>query len=621
MSKKVDVDLLIKNLKHEIAKIREDAARMLGKLLNPKAIEPLIEAIKDYKLEYHHACCTAADSLAKYDDERVESALKEIIIDKTKDLDFRKCIINSLRQRARKKESTINCLMDCLIIEKEKPDPNNIIINSILSIISDVLTYNPAINNYKKEIIENLIDIAGKSSYTKNTISAINLLGELKDSLGLPILFEKRKSPELMHKCFIAIEKIGIEKIFPILHSNKDWQNRLESAKVLGEITEKITPIDVLGIQPYLKISDELKGKIVDALIMGLNDQSLEVKIAVVSAIVKYKQHSLEANEVLEDILLSKKTDPKLKIVVEGAINQIRAFFRVEPISRSELLRSKSKRVIERSDIKMSNDKPIVFIAYVNEDKDKVEDLHEMLSMDGSPVNPWMYEKDKTPGLKWRKEIEEIIEKSKFVIICLSNNSFKKGRSFFHKENRLALKITGELPDNTIFLLPVRLEECPIPDYSVGEQNLKDLNYEDFFKEGGFQKIIEAINKELKSETKLLQNTENIEKLIKKKYTNLENILKIILGVIIRTDIEKISLASFNQIFRTEYFREKFTRQEIETIKSDFGFVFDKKSKLDNNEKIDLDILNKTLSKLKDLISIFKKEKPNFEKMKKEINQ
>ena len=160
----------------------------------------------------------------------------------------------------------------------------------------------------------------------------------------------------------------------------------------------------------------------------------------------------------------------------------------------------------------------------------------------------------------------------------------------------------------------MRLDECKILDYSVGRQNLKKINRIDFFEDDGFQEIIKSINIQLNIETKLLPNKENIEKLIKKKYTNLENILKIILEVIISTDLEKISLASFHQIFRTAHFKEKFTRQEIETIKSDFGFVFDKKSKLDNNEEIDVDILNKTLSKLKALLVIFKKEKTNFEK-------
>jgi hypothetical protein len=56
----------------------------------------------------------------------------------------------------------------------------------------------------------------------------------------------------------------------------------------------------------------------------------------------------------------------------------------------------------------------------------------------------------------------------------------------------MAVDIAKEMPEGTIFLIPVRLEECQVP------QSLSRYNWVDLFESDGFDKLIRAIKFEWK---------------------------------------------------------------------------------------------------------------------------
>lgn len=124
-----------------------------------------------------------------------------------------------------------------------------------------------------------------------------------------------------------------------------------------------------------------------------------------------------------------------------------------------------------------------IFLSYVQEDKTKVEDLFQRLW--GAGYKVWMDSKDILPGELQKTSIRAIKE-SDFFLACLSTRSVNS-RGFSHKEIRLALDVLDEMPENQIYLIPVRLEDCEMPD------NLGDFQPANLFESDGFDRLLRAI--------------------------------------------------------------------------------------------------------------------------------
>lgn len=101
-----------------------------------------------------------------------------------------------------------------------------------------------------------------------------------------------------------------------------------------------------------------------------------------------------------------------------------------------------------------------VFINYAREDADAAEKLYRSLKRRG--VNPWMDIKDLKPGQRWQSVIEKEIECCSHFLALLSSRSVPK-RGFVQTELRRALDVLDRMPDGQIFVIPVRLDECPPP--------------------------------------------------------------------------------------------------------------------------------------------------------------
>lgn len=104
---------------------------------------------------------------------------------------------------------------------------------------------------------------------------------------------------------------------------------------------------------------------------------------------------------------------------------------------------------------------PKVFLCHAKPDKDRVRHLYHELKEAG--VDPWLDEQNILPGQDWEHEIRNAIRRSDFFLACLSRESVDR-RGYFQKEIKLALDVLDELPENQVFLIPVRLEDCVVPD-------------------------------------------------------------------------------------------------------------------------------------------------------------
>jgi ActR/RegA family two-component response regulator len=99
-----------------------------------------------------------------------------------------------------------------------------------------------------------------------------------------------------------------------------------------------------------------------------------------------------------------------------------------------------------------------------------------------------MDREDITPGEKWRISITRAIKHSSFFLACLSVNSVDR-RGFLQREIKQALDICQELLDSDIYLIPIRLEDCEIPE------SLREYQAVDLFKEYGLTRLLDAIKK------------------------------------------------------------------------------------------------------------------------------
>jgi hypothetical protein len=106
------------------------------------------------------------------------------------------------------------------------------------------------------------------------------------------------------------------------------------------------------------------------------------------------------------------------------------------------------------------NKSTTVFIAYVEEDLAWADKLYEHLEEVG--LAPWMDRRDLLPGQNWPRAIERVIEVSDFFVALLSRKSLVK-RSVFQSELRWALDCARRQPLDSIFFIPVRLDDCEVP--------------------------------------------------------------------------------------------------------------------------------------------------------------
>ena len=73
-----------------------------------------------------------------------------------------------------------------------------------------------------------------------------------------------------------------------------------------------------------------------------------------------------------------------------------------------------------------------------------------------------MDERKLLPGQNWARALRNALETADFAVCCFSQSSLHK-RGGFQAEIRYAIETAQRLPLDEVFLLPVRLDECPVP--------------------------------------------------------------------------------------------------------------------------------------------------------------
>lgn len=127
------------------------------------------------------------------------------------------------------------------------------------------------------------------------------------------------------------------------------------------------------------------------------------------------------------------------------------------------------------------NDRIRVFLAYAKEDQATVKQLYDKLQEAG--FEPWMDIAKLMPGQNWPRAIQQAIDVTDFILVNFSHKSVGK-RGHFQCELRHALEAAERMPLGEIFLVPVRLSECDVPNEIARTTQYIDLfpDYEIGFK-------------------------------------------------------------------------------------------------------------------------------------------
>jgi hypothetical protein len=130
-----------------------------------------------------------------------------------------------------------------------------------------------------------------------------------------------------------------------------------------------------------------------------------------------------------------------------------------------------------------------VFLCYSSRDKQTVRELYRKLGAEGW-IDPWLDSEKLLPGQEWDIEIEKAVEQADAVLVFLSSQSVDK-EGYVQKELRFVLNIAEEKPEETIFVIPLRLDDCVVP------RRVRTWQYVDYFPKGqrknAYQRLLQSL--------------------------------------------------------------------------------------------------------------------------------
>ncbi len=130
----------------------------------------------------------------------------------------------------------------------------------------------------------------------------------------------------------------------------------------------------------------------------------------------------------------------------------------------------------------MSNQQ-LIFLSHASQDKPAVRRLSQRLKADG--FDPWLDEERILPGQDWNLEIEKAMRLSGAILLCFSALSVAK-EGYIQREYKRAMQYQEEKPEGTIFVIPVRLDDCAMPHF------IQELQWVDY--PGSYDRLALALD-------------------------------------------------------------------------------------------------------------------------------
>lgn len=102
-----------------------------------------------------------------------------------------------------------------------------------------------------------------------------------------------------------------------------------------------------------------------------------------------------------------------------------------------------------------------IFISYAKEDFTYAEKLYNFLDENG--FKPWIDKKGILPGQDWNFVIKKELREANYIILLLSDTSVQK-RGYVQREFRIALDYVEEKLEDDIYLIPLKINNCVVPE-------------------------------------------------------------------------------------------------------------------------------------------------------------
>lgn len=149
-----------------------------------------------------------------------------------------------------------------------------------------------------------------------------------------------------------------------------------------------------------------------------------------------------------------------------------------------------------------------VFISYVRENADIVGKFYKELKQELKPrgIEVWLDLHAIDPGARWKTEIRRAIRQGAFFIACFSEEYSRREKTYMNEELTIAIEVLRQFHAGRTWFIPVKLNECEIPDLDIGRsETLRDLQsvalYEN--RNRGIQSILNVIQRQFSSDSEV----------------------------------------------------------------------------------------------------------------------
>ncbi len=128
-----------------------------------------------------------------------------------------------------------------------------------------------------------------------------------------------------------------------------------------------------------------------------------------------------------------------------------------------------------------------VFLSHSPDDEAVVRELFHQLRADG--LTPWFEGESLLAGQHKAYEMDKAVREADVVLVCLSHHAISKAGKI-HKEIQKALDTASNQPPGTIFIIPLMLDLCPLPDQL---SHLQPVSLSDEVSGDGYERLMRAL--------------------------------------------------------------------------------------------------------------------------------
>jgi hypothetical protein len=132
-----------------------------------------------------------------------------------------------------------------------------------------------------------------------------------------------------------------------------------------------------------------------------------------------------------------------------------------------------------------------VFLCNGLDDKPTARILYQRLQSEGWIV-PWMDEENLLPGQNRELEIEKELEAADVALVCVSTQSLDKEGNF-QKEVDFLVEVAHKKLKGSIFIIPIRLDDCEIPRSLRPWLHVDFISYD--LRESAYQLLLKSLER------------------------------------------------------------------------------------------------------------------------------